>query len=234
MTLKPDIHKTILHKILVDIYLDTAIAPFLGFKGGTAAYLFYGLTRFSVDLDFDLLDGSKEEYVFGEIEKIIKKYGVIKEAEKKRFNLLFILSYNQKERNAQNIKVEINRRDFGSKYELKSYMGVSMIVMIREDMFAHKLMAMYERVGKTSRDIFDVYFFTKNNWPINKEIVEKRAGMPFRKVLEKCIKLLEKMNNRNILDGLGEFLTESQKDWARAKLRAETIFLLKARLESEK
>ena len=108
-----------------------------------------------------------------------------------------------------------------------------MLVMIREDMFANKLMAMYERVGKTSRDVFDVYFFAKNNWPINKEIVEKRAGMPYRKTVGKCIELLEKMNNRNILDGLGDFLTESQKDWARAKLRTETIFLLNARLESE-
>jgi len=47
--------------------------------------------------------------------------------------------------------------------------------------------------------------------------------MPFRKT-----------NDRQILVGLGEFLTESQKDWARAKLRAETIFLLQARLASEK
>ena len=106
--------------------------------------------------------------------------------------------------------------------------------MVREDMFANKLMAMYERVGKTSRDVFDVYFFAKNNWPINKDIVEKRASMSYKETVEKCIKLLEKMNNRNILDGLGEFLTESQKDWARVKLRDETIFLLKARLESEK
>ena len=227
MTLKPDIHKTILHKILVDIYLDTAIAPFLGFKGGTAAYLFYGLTRFSVDLDFDLLDGSKEEYVFGEIEKIIKKYGVIKEAEKKRFNLLFILSYNQKERNAQNIKVEINRRDFGSKYELKSYMGVSMIVMIREDMFAHKLVAMRERLGKTNRDIFDVWYFLENNWPINEEIIEKRTGMAFREFFEKCIVELEKFDDHNILDGMGELLDAKQKDWVRNNLRKETIFLLK-------
>jgi len=145
--------------------------------------------------------------------------------------LIIILSYNQK---AQNIKIEVNRRKFGSRYELKTLLGISMLVMIREDMFANKLMAMYERVGKTSRDVFDVYFFTKNNWPINKEIVEKRTGMSFKKTLEQCVKLLEKMNNRNILDGLGEFLTENQKDWARAKLREETIFLLKARLESEK
>jgi len=54
--------------------------------------------------------------------------------------------------------------------------------------------------------------------------------MSFKKTLEQCVKLLEKMNNRNILDGLGEFLTENQKDWARAKLREETIFLLKSKI----
>jgi len=231
MTLDYSIHKNIQLQILKEIYTDTAIAPHLGFKGGTATLMFYDLNRYSVDLDFDLLDESKEKEVFEKILKIAQDYGEIRESRIKRYNLIVILSYDPK---AQNVKIEVNRREFGSRYELKTLLGISMLVMVREDMFANKLMAMYERVGKTSRDIFDVYFFAKNNWPINKEIVEKRAEMPFRKLLEKCVKILEKMNNRNILDGLGEFLTESQKDWARAKLREETIFLLKARLESEK
>jgi len=231
MTLDYLIHKNIQLQILKEIYTDTTIAPHLGFKGGTAALMFYGLNRYSVDLDFDLLNEGKEKEVLEKILKITQGYGEIRESRIKRYNLIIILSYNQK---AQNIKIEVNRRKFGSRYELKTLLGISMLVMIREDMFANKLMAMYERVGKTSRDVFDVYFFTKNNWPINKEIVEKRTGMSFKKTLEQCVKLLEKMNNRNILDGLGEFLTENQKDWARAKLREETIFLLKARLESEK
>lgn len=231
MTLDYSIHKNIQLQILKEIYSDTTMAPHLGFKGGTAALMFYDLNRNSVDLDFDLLDESKSKKIFEKILKIAQAYGEIRESRIKRFNLIIILSYDPK---AQNIKIEVNRRKFGSRYELKTLLGISMLVMVKEDMFANKLMAMYERVGKTSRDIFDVYFFMKNNWPINKEIVEKRAGMPFKKVLERCIKLLEKMNNRNILDGLGEFLTENQKDWARAKLRTETIFLLKARLASEK
>ena len=230
MTLDYSIHKNIQLQILKEIYSDTTLAPHLGFKGGTAALMFYDLERKSVDLDFDLLDESKEKKVFEKILKIAQGYGEIRESRIKRFNLIVIISYDSK---AQNIKIEVKRRKFGSQYELRTLLGISMLVMVKEDMFANKLMAMYERVGKTSRDVFDVYFFTKNNWPINKEIVEKRAGIPFKKVLEKCIGLLEKMNNRNILVGLGEFLTESQKDWARAKLREETIFLLKARLESE-
>lgn len=225
------VHKNILFQILKDIYSDTTIAPLLGFKGGTAAFMFYELNRFSVDLDFDLLDESKEDYVFDQIEQIVKKYGPVKEMERKRFNLLFVLSHEDK---ARKIKIEINRRAFGSRYELKTYLGVSMLVMIKEDMFAHKLMAMHERVGKTSRDIYDVWFFLEHRWPINKEIVEKRAGIKFSELMQKCINQLEKMNNRNISDGLGDLLTEPQKDWARVKLRTEAIFLLKARTESEK
>lgn len=226
MTLDTSVHKTILFQILKDIYSNTTIAPFLGFKGGTAALMYYGLDRFSVDLDFDLLDESKEDYVFEQVTKIVKKYGSLKDSYKKWHNLFCLLSYEDK---AHNIKIEINRRQFGSKYEIKTYLGVSMMVMAQEDMFAHKLMAMYERIGKTSRDIYDVWFFLKNRFPINQEIVEHRAKMPFDELVEKCILKLEKMNNRHILDGVGELLTEGQKDWARAKLREETIALLKLR-----
>ena len=230
MTLDYSKHKNILLQILKDIFSDTSLAPYLGFKGGTAAFMFYDLNRNSVDIDFDLLDESKEEEVFEKIQKIAENYGKIVDARIKRFNLITIISYDQK---SQNIKIEVNRRDFGSKYELKTFLGISMLVMVQEDVFANKLMAMYERIGKTSRDIYDVYFFAKNDWPINKKLVEERAKMPFKEVLIKCIELLEKTDNRHILDGLGEMLTESQKDWTRAKLKSETIFLLKLALENE-
>ena len=231
MTLDYSKHKSILLRILKDIYSDTSIAPYLGFKGGTAALLFYGLDRNSVDLDFDLLDDTKEEEVFKKIQKITESYGTIMDSRMKHFNLLNVISCKK---GAQKIKVEVNRRQFGSKYEIKTLLGISMLVMIREDMFAHKLMAMYERIGKTSRDIFDVYYFYKNNWEINKKIVESRSGMSFKDTLAKCIKMLEEMDNKHILDGLGELISSSQKDWAREKLRDQTIFLLKINLDNEK
>jgi hypothetical protein len=109
-----------------------------------------------------------------------------------------------------------------------------MLVMVQEDMFAHKLMAMLERIGKTSRDIFDVQYFAKNNWPINRKIVEERSGVSFKEALAKSIEMLEKMNNKHILDGLGELLTDPQKDSARTKLKADTIFQLKLMQSNEK
>ncbi|TRZ53304.1 nucleotidyl transferase AbiEii/AbiGii toxin family protein [bacterium] len=231
MTLDYPKHKTILLQMLKDIFSDTSIAPFLGFKGGTAALMFYGLDRNSVDIDLDLLDEKKEREVFEKIQKIAEGYGKIVDSKIKRFGLVTVIAYDTV---SQNIKIEVNHRNFGSKYELKTILGISMLVMVKEDMFANKLMALYERVGKTSRDVYDVYFFAKNNWSINKKIVELRSGISFAQTIEKCVELLEKMKDRHILDGLGEMLTDSQKDWARAKLKSDTIFLLKALLESEK
>lgn len=224
-------HKTILLQILKDIYTDTSLGPVLGFKVGIAAYLFYRLGRFSVDLDFDLLDSEQESSVYKKLEVILDQYGVIKEKHRKQHTLLFVLSYDDQ---AQNIKIEVNLRNFGSSFQLKNYLGIPMLVMVREDMFAHKLVAMLERKKTANRDVYDVWHFLKNRWPENKQIVEKRTGMSFKDYLRKCLAFVENLNDRNILVGMGELLDEKQKTWARANLKKDTIFLLKIRLEQER
>jgi len=231
MVLELTEHKNILVRILKDIFTDKDIGPYLGFKGGTAAHLFYELNRASLDLDFDLLDEKQEDNVFKQIKEVIQQYGNLKDIQKKRYSLFLLLSYKK---DSPNIKIEINLRQFGSEYEVKSYLGISMKVMIRQDMFAHKLVAMYERMGKANRDIFDVNFFLHKSWPINKSIVEKRSKMTFRDFLKNCIELLEKLPDKGILSGIGELLDEKQKVWAKAKLRKDTIFQLKLLLENEK
>ena len=230
MTLNITTHKNILIKILKDIYTDGSLGPLLGFKGGTAAYLFYDLDRFSVDLDFDLLDEIKEQEVFDKVENIVKEYGTIKEKANKRHTLFILLSYNEE---AQNIKIEINKRNFGSQYEVKNYLGISMLVMKRKDMFAHKIVAMTERAKAANRDVFDVHFFLKNNWEINREIVEKRTKMKFAGYIKKCIKFVENIPDRGILSGTGELINEKQKAWTKSKLKQDTVFLLKLILENE-
>jgi predicted nucleotidyltransferase component of viral defense system len=64
---------------LRDVYADASIASLLGFKGGTCAYFFYDLPRFSVDLDFDLLtsDESNQKLVFETVRKILEQHGQI-------------------------------------------------------------------------------------------------------------------------------------------------------------
>src|SRR5579863_3616614 len=126
MTLEITTHRSILLHILKDIYSNESLGAILGFKGGTAAYLFYDLSRFSVDLDFDLLNPQQEDFVFEEIKNILSKYGTVKKAQKKRYTLFLLLSYANKTHNAYNIKVEINVRSFGSAYITKMYLGIPM------------------------------------------------------------------------------------------------------------
>ena len=73
-------------RILQDIYADSAMAMLLGLKGGTCAYFFYGLPRFSVDLDFDLLSDVKDgqAMIYQKIVKILEAYGRVKDRQIKR------------------------------------------------------------------------------------------------------------------------------------------------------
>lgn len=233
MTLDIAVHKNLCVKILKDIFSDSTIGPYLGFKGGTAALLFYGLTRFSVDLDFDLLNPDYADIVFERIEAILKKYGKLKDIKDKRFTLLLVLSYEEKATLAENIKVEVNKRSFGSRYVVKEYLGISMKVMVKEDMVAHKMLAMFNRLGKANRDIYDVWFFLSNNWQVNKKLIEQITGITYREFLENCITSLGSMSNNKILDGLGLLLTPEQKTWVKAHLLNETIFYLKLAQSNE-
>ena len=118
---------------------------------------------------------------------------------------------------------------------MKSFVGISMQVMVREDMVAHKLCAMFEGIGKTNRDIFDAQFFLSHDWPVNKKIVEDRMGVSYAEFLKKCVDIMEKLDDSNVLSGMGELLlTEKQKAWVKTKLKSEALFSLRLALEKEK
>jgi len=218
-------HKFFLTRILKDIYSDIELANCLGFKGGTAMMLFYGLPRFSVDLDFNLILPKKEALVYQKVRKILLKHGTIYDEAEKFYGPLVVLNYGMGERK---LKVEISNRRFDDRYEVKSFLGISMKVMVQADMFAHKLCTLLDRDSITNRDIFDCWFFMENQTPVNESIVEARMNMPFSDYLQKCILLLERMNDKGLLQGLGELMDNEMKKFVRTKLRTETIGLLKA------
>jgi predicted nucleotidyltransferase component of viral defense system len=222
------LHKQILTGILRDIFKDAGLAKSLGFKGGTAAFIFYELPRFSVDLDFDLLIPDMSGNLIEKITPILTKYGDFKDVCEKKFSVLFELSYQEK---SQNIKIEINKRGFGSGFEVKYYYGIPISVMLKEDMFANKLVAMYERECKANRDVFDVYYFLFKNWGVNELIIRNRTGMDYAILFKKLIKLLNKKPESRILSGLGDLLGDDLKKWAKANLIKETVFLLDQKLD---
>jgi predicted nucleotidyltransferase component of viral defense system len=217
-------HKFFMVQVLKDIYSDIELANHLGFKGGTALMFFNGLPRFSVDLDFNLLEPSAEKSVYIKIRKIAQKYGTIHDEAQKFFGIIVVVNYGTGERK---LKIEISNRSYNDRYEIKSYLGISIKVMVEQDMFAHKLCALLDRSSLTNRDIFDVWFLMQKQTPINKAIIESRMGLSLSDYLQKCIDYIEIQGKGNLLQGLGELMDPKLKAFVRSKLKSETISLLK-------
>ncbi|HLC44019.1 MAG TPA: nucleotidyl transferase AbiEii/AbiGii toxin family protein [Patescibacteria group bacterium] len=223
-------HQLTMGNILRDIYGDSEIAPLLGFRGGTCAYFFYDLPRFSVDLDFDLLetDEKTQKLVFVKIKSIVEKYGRVKDSYIKHFTIFCLLSYGLTD---QNIKVEINTRkpmpNLRKYFELRKYLGISMLVAKQDYMFGSKLAALTSRKETAMRDIYDVWYFGKNNWDFDVEVVLARTDKDIKTYLADCIVAVEAVKDNEILHGLGELVGGKEKVFIKNKLRQEVVFLLK-------
>ena len=224
-------HQLIMVQILKDIYTDVSLGPLLGFKGGTCAYLFYNLSRFSVDLDFDLLIVNEEnqKLVFEKITSILSKYGQTKDQYIKRFTIFALLSYGDDD---HNIKIEINVRklikNIKDHYELKEHLGISMFVAKKDYLFASKLLALTLRNEIAMRDIYDIWHFAKSNWDINADVIKARTDKTTKEYLADCIALIEKVKDNQIMHGLGELvLGEKEKVWIKNHLKSDSVFMLK-------
>lgn len=224
-------HQFILVNILKEIYSDPELRNVLGFKGGTAAFLFYGLPRLSVDLDFDILDESRLQIVFERLKKILSNLGDLQEAREKRYTLFFLLSYGQGDRK---VKVEISKRETISSFEMKNYLGIPVLVVKKEDMIAGKLSALLTRKKFAARDLYDLWFFLKQGWEINEKIVKEKANVSLSQALNKAIKVAREVPKNRVLNGLGELLDTTQKQSIREKLKEDLIFQTRLYLKTRK
>ncbi|MFA4817196.1 MAG: nucleotidyl transferase AbiEii/AbiGii toxin family protein [Parcubacteria group bacterium] len=215
------LHRKYLFNILSDIY-SSPVGAYLGFKGGTMFYYFQSLDRFSVDLDFDLLDETKANTVQQKIKEILEKYGEIIDEKDKFFNIFLLLSY---QKGQQGIKVEISKRNSAlSRYETKNFYGKSATVLNIEDAFAQKLVAATDRKRTASRDFYDIYFLLKNNFNFNEKIIQERTGKDAVSYFRDLKKFIGKnITERSILAGLGELMDPKQKDWAKKNLKKELL-----------
>ncbi len=217
-------HKIILVKILKEIYSQPDLRQILGLKGGTAAFLVYGLPRFSVDLDFDLLRPDKKETVLAGLKTILPQFGQLKEATEKKDTLFFLLTYEKEQRN---VKIEISKRKSSSSFVFKSYLGIPLLVMEKEDMASHKLSAFLTRKKFASRDVFDLWFFLKNEWGVNETAVKEKTGLTLKQALQKAIYKIKMIKTNQLLQGMGDLLDNNQKEWVKKKMKEELLFYLK-------
>lgn len=219
-----DLHRAAFINVLRAIYSDPTLRARLGFKGGSAAMFFYDLPRFSVDLDFDLLDTDKKQAVFNRLKQILPNLGNLIQVQDKKFTLFFLLSYRK---GLRQLKIEISKRPGNAEYLPQNYLGVSMLVMKKEDMMAGKLAALLTRKRFAPRDVYDLWFFLQSHWDINQNVLREKANMSLSQGLRLAKTKVKRVKPADLLAGLGELLNNKQKAWVREKLIAETLFQLR-------
>ncbi len=211
-------HRQTMFLILNDIF-KSDFSSFLAFKWWTLAYFIYWLDRFSTDLDFDLLENIDIEK---SLTKIIQKYWEVKKKTK------IILSY---ENWIDNIKIDINRKIWkNNKYEFINFFWNTIKVQSKETVFTNKLVALTER--NTNRDIYDIYFFFKNNFSINDDLILERTWKTRKKLFENILSKLSNLwNNYKILDWLWEVLNQKQKTFVKNNLIWDLIWMLQMNIQ---
>jgi len=223
MKLDKDTHKKIMLKVLSDISTDAFLVNSLGFKGGTACYFLYGLDRFSVDLDFDSLHQANDELVKKRLLELLQKYGNVKT--KTSIKLKYSDQY-------QALKIDLSFRhniNQRNSYEVRDIVsGVALKVLRKEDIFAHKLIALTSRGSENAaennvianRDLYDINFFFKKMWSFNEEIIQLHTNQTMKEYLEYAIGFIDKnVNEMNILDRLGELVSDEKREWVQKNLK---------------
>ncbi len=118
----------------------------------------------------------------------------------------------------------MNVKDF---YETKDYLGILMFVAKKDYLFADKLLVLTFRNEIAMRDVYDIYFFAKNYWDINEDLIKERTGKTIKDYLKDCVLFIENINKTNILQGLRKIIdNEKEKTWIKNYLKTETIFIL--------
>jgi predicted nucleotidyltransferase component of viral defense system len=206
-------------QILSLIFKDKDLCNVVGFKGGTALMFFHNLPRFSTDLDFNLLDVSKQDVVYNKVRQVLLRFGTIDDEAKKLNGPILVLNYGKGERM---LKVEISNRQYDNHYETKTLAGTDIRVLTVPDMFAHKLCAMGERLSP--RDVFDVWFFLQQmHASVNKNIIKERTGKTVSEYAAWCSQRVREASPKLLMQGLGEVIDNTRtKNFVKTKLIEET------------
>lgn len=179
------LHKSQMFRLLSGILSDPMLANKLYFKGGTCAALRGLLERFSIDLDFDLLDKALIPSLRPRIVGLVTKLGFRLEQQSQHY-LQFFLKYAASKNSRNTLKLEISDLvSPNNKYEKINLQEVNLVCQAQTTgtMVANKLVAALGRIknnGRVSgRDFFDLREFLLAGLPICRAVVEERTGQKY-------------------------------------------------------
>ncbi|HIH22274.1 TPA: nucleotidyl transferase AbiEii/AbiGii toxin family protein [Candidatus Micrarchaeota archaeon] len=186
------------------------IANELVFKGGTALFFFYGLDRFSEDLDFTLTNEFEEEKL---LESIKDTFGLLAiEMELKEVKSIAGKNYKIKakgpaytnEASISIVNVEISdRKDVVLNPEIKQHVPVYedikpffVPIMSAGEILAEKVRAIMNR--NKARDVYDLAFLLRKGAKFDIELINKKT---------------EYYKENFVLDVFEEELRKKERNW---------------------
>ena len=85
--------------------------------------------------------------------------------------------------------------------------------------------SLLDRNALTNRDVFDCWFCMKQRVALSRPILDVRLDCTFEQYMENCVRAVSRISSTRILDGMGEFLDDQLKGWARSSLVGEFVTL---------
>ena len=98
-------------------------------------------------------------------------------------------------------------------------------------MAAHKFCAVLDRKILQNRDLYDIWFMMEKDFPVNEEIIKLRTGKKLKTYLTDILKMIRKLPAKyDLLNGLGEVMDNSRKDWVKGNLLKQIEIMLVSRI----
>lgn len=237
------VHKFHLLKLLTAIVDNPVLSQNVYFKGGTCASMMGCLDRFSVDLDFDIKEGSDQKILRKEFASIFKDQDLAVENNNDKQSLLgyrktlfYVLKYAAPVNNRNTIKLSV----YGEIVRSNDYKPVFLPEIDRlvncqtiETMFANKLVAPIDRFQKhqkiAGRDIYDIYYFFSQGYKFKKEIIEERVKTDVEKYIEMLIEFIDKeITDTVLIQDLSVLLPNDKFQKIRKTLKSDVLLFLRA------
>jgi predicted nucleotidyltransferase component of viral defense system len=217
--------KKILFAIFSGPYKDI-----IAFKGGTLAYLYYWLPRFSTDIDLDLLDIAQEQEVKEYIETLLMGFWNV---ENRVWRDLHRWKFHY-DPNSWLIKIELNKRQNPfTQYEWIVIDNIEIQAQNFTSMVTNKLIALGDR--RYNRDLYDINYFVTQWCQFDENIIKNRTDSTLdQRIIMLIQKIPKQFQENTILHQLWEVLDAKQKPWVKANLITETTKLLQIYLANNK
>ena len=228
------LHKFQLQKLLITVIDDIYISQHVCFKGGTCAEMSGFLDRFSVDLDFDIIDNVEDKLFRSHIDKITKRLGLTDDNRNTK-SLFFNFKYKAPVNQRNKIKFSFFQNVVASNdYEAKFLPEINRTVKCQtiETMFANKLVTVIDRYNRNKeiegRDIYDICYFFQEGFKFKEEIIKERTGLEVGEYIKKLIDFIDKKVTQKMIDqDLNILLPFSKFNKIRKTLKQDTLLYLR-------